>query len=392
MSIYFGTVGQINHHERVKTVQEKSNIDVERDNLAYFTVELDNTHPVPESWGSQDASTGYARILIDLGTREIHRMEMVLDGMYAFGDPDTQNILQQNFSTTQPFHFHNLPQGGPNFFVQQLFDFDAGSNEISTASLENTETGFRFSIEETYALRPPVNNPDLEDVVVEEILAGNGYLGLHTEALFIPATAIAGEINVFGNGVMDGDIIWEGDERDVVTGSRQNDLLSLGGGDDFANGLTGDDVLDGGAGNDHLLGQRGDDTVWGGDGDDLIIGGKGDDQLYGNRGHDDLRGGHGDDVLDGGHGEDVLNGGRGNDVLTGGNDADVFVFHLLSGMDTITDFQVEEDTLEFSGAQRVLDAELLDLDGGGVANDTQLTLIGGQVSVLNADLSDGFWI
>lgn len=371
---------------------KKSDFDVDRDTLAYITVELDNTHPVPQFWESEDPSTGYARILIDLGTREIHKMEMVVDGMYAFGDPAEQNVLQQNYSTLQPFHFHNEPQGGERFFVQQLFDVDPETGTPGSASMENTATGFRFAIDETYALRAPVNDPERAEFVVPDLLAGKGYLGLHTQALPIPATAIAGKINVFGYEALDGRIKWLGDGSNVGIGSQKNDLLSLGGGDDFANGLGGDDVIDGGPGNDRIFGKRGDDTAWGGDGDDLIKGGKGNDALFGNRGDDKLKGGRDDDALDGGQGADILNGGRGNDILTGGDGNDLFDFDLFSGSDTITDFVVGEDAIEFSGGQKVLDMEILDLDGEGEANDTLITLIGGDISVLNTTLGDGFWL
>ena len=283
-------------------------------------------------------------------------------------------MLQQNVTTLQPFHFHNLPQGGPTFFVQQLFDVDPETGEILTATLENTESGFVFSIDEAYDLRPPVNDPARAEFVASSILSGDAYLGLHTTDLPVPATAIAGEVNAFGLGEIDGEIQWLGDEADSASGSKKNDLLSLGGGDDFANGGKGDDILDGGAGDDELLGQKGDDTIWGGDGNDLLRGGRGEDELFGNRGDDHLR------------------GGRGDDQLTGGADADTFVFSTKSGDDTITDFEVGVDVILFKGAQGVIEAEMLDLDGDGAADDALLTLANGSLSVLNADIADEFWL
>lgn len=356
--------------------------DVDRGSLAYFTVELDNTHPVPAFWadrlGLEDLSTGHARVLINLDTKQIYKMEMVVDGMYASGDPGTQNLLQRNIflddtdRPLQPFHFHNVPQGGDKFFVQQLFDVDQQAREITTASLENTDTGFRFAIDEPYTLRAPVNGADRAQFVIPEILDGKGYLGIHTEDFKVGATAIAGTINVFGNGTMDGKIKWYGDTSDFGFGSRKNDLLSLGGGDDRAFGRSGNDVIDGGDGSDRLFGNRGDDDIWGGDDDDFLFGGTGDDNLFGNRGND------------------LLVGGFGDDTLTGGADNDIFRFGLFSGSDTITDFVESEDELQFVGFQRVLGAQLADLDGDLVADDTLLTLIGGDVAVLNVDLTSDF--
>ena len=53
-------------------------------------------------------------------------------------------------------------------------------------------------------------------------------------------------------------------------------------------------------------GTRDDDLLLGGPGNDLLIGGRGDDQLFGFGGHDLLIGGNGRDVLDGGAGYDLV--------------------------------------------------------------------------------------
>lgn len=65
-----------------------------------------------------------------------------------------------------------------------------------------------------------------------------------------------------------------------------------------------------------------------------------------------LQGALGNDTLRGGAGDDTLIGGAGADVMTGGAGADVFVFrdasHSTHGArDTITDFRVGEDRLDF---------------------------------------------
>ncbi|MCB1499417.1 MAG: hypothetical protein KDK07_06455 [Bauldia sp.] len=348
-----------------------------------MTVELDNRHPVPVNWDSQDPSTGYARVLIDTATQQILKMELVVDSIFLDG---ADNVLDTN--PVQPFHFHNLPQGGPNFIVEQLFDRDPTSGDITTATLEQTDTGFAFTIDEPYTLRPPVNNPGLGvQFVLDEILAGNGYLGVHTNNEPIPQTAIAGDMIALGGNPINGRIVWAGDDRDVTHGGRRNDLLSLGGGNDRAKGGSGNDILDGGAGDDDLSGDRGGDSLWGGDGDDVADGGAGNDQLWGNRGNDRLEGDCGDDDLSGGLGNDLLIGGFGNDTLAGGDGGDTFRFGRLSGDDTISDFNPGEDTIVFTGRQRVVDAALADLDGDGYADDTLLTVIGGSISVIGVDLT-----
>ncbi len=61
-------------------------------------------------------------------------------------------------------------------------------------------------------------------------------------------------------------------------------------------------------------------------------------------------GGDGNDTLIGGDGNDTLIGGDGDDTLTGGPGADTFVFNDTGeGIDTITDFDAQQDLLDFSG-------------------------------------------
>ena len=83
-------------------------------------------------------------------------------------------------------------------------------------------------------------------------------------------------------------------------------------------------------------------------------------RFFGEAGNDSLSGGRSDDELNGGSGNDSLNGFGGNDILTGGTGADTFNFtnlyppqqrfySLMSGNDTITDFEVGIDRLSYNG-------------------------------------------
>ncbi|EGZ51371.1 M10 family metallopeptidase C-terminal domain-containing protein [Neisseria wadsworthii] len=71
----------------------------------------------------------------------------------------------------------------------------------------------------------------------------------------------------------------------------------------------------------------------------------------------------GDDTLIGSHNDDILIGNAGNDTLTGNAGSDTFVFMINSnsGQDTITDFTVGKDKLEFTdlvdNSQLIWDAE-----------------------------------
>ena len=69
----------------------------------------------------------------------------------------------------------------------------------------------------------------------------------------------------------------------------------------------------GGSGSQH--GTRGDDVIVGGNGNDKIHGGNGNDVLTGGAGNDKLHGGKGNDVLLGGAGSDQLKGDAGDDTL-----------------------------------------------------------------------------
>ena len=98
--------------------------------------------------------------------------------------------------------------------------------------------------------------------------------------------------------------------------------------------------------------------TYGGDGNDQIVaaidgvgqwieGQGGNDILYGGVGNDNLEGGFGDDTLDGGAGDDTVDGSDGDDLLTGGDGSDTFLFVDEFDHDAITDFDSDEDTLEF---------------------------------------------
>ena len=81
-------------------------------------------------------------------------------------------------------------------------------------------------------------------------------------------------------------------------------------------------------------------TIKGTSGNNYLTGTSGNDQIYGNAGNDTLIGGLGNDYLE---------GGSGNDRLTGGSGRDTFVFdYSTGGIDTITDFSVNDDILKIT--------------------------------------------
>ena len=81
------------------------------------------------------------------------------------------------------------------------------------------------------------------------------------------------------------------------------------------------------------------------------IGNELDNIIAGNDANNRLRGRSGNDTILGNGGSDRIVGGSGNDILTGGDGADRFFrSYSTTGIDTITDFQVNEDKLFFSAS------------------------------------------
>lgn len=129
--------------------------------------------------------------------------------------------------------------------------------------------------------------------------------------------------------------------HEVVSGTRKNDWINAGDGDDTGYGDDGDDMVIGGAGADHLYGEAGNDSllgdslpdfldgglgndlIEGGDDTDVLIGDEGHDTLFGGTAIDELHGDNGNDFLDGGMEGDFIFGGRGQDIANGGENVDV---------------------------------------------------------------------
>ncbi|GGD95783.1 hypothetical protein GCM10011390_13230 [Aureimonas endophytica] len=194
-----------------------------------------------------------------------------------------------------------------------------------------------------------------------------------------------------------------------LTGSRFADVLE---GDAKGN------LLDGGAGADRLIGGAGNDTYRVDHAGDMVVeaakggwdtvfasvdyalsagqeiealravagnagikltGNEFANTILGNDGANELHGGAGKDILSGGAGNDRLFGEEGSDRLTGGAGADSFVFTTAPKAgehDTITDFNVRDDTIELSlsafgkaGVAGVLSADAFHAAAGGLAHD-----------------------
>ena len=182
------------------------------------------------------------------------------------------------------------------------------------------------------------------------------------------------------------------DNSELIVGTDGDDTIDAGGGRDWVTAGGGDDTVRGGDDGDIIRGGSGDDELYGDGGNDVIRGDSGDDEIYGGSGNDTLLGDAGADTIDGGSGNDFIAGGAGNDTLTGGSGADTFVFGGSSGDDTITDFNVAEDTIDLTMLSEQIgyaDLTITDVTGGVTITHTA---IGGTITltgVTAAQLSAG---
>ncbi|MBK5914194.1 VCBS domain-containing protein [Rhodocyclus purpureus] len=142
-----------------------------------------------------------------------------------------------------------------------------------------------------------------------------------------------------------------GKTDNTIVGTDGDDVIDAKAGNDTVYGVNGDDSLVGGSGADTLYGGAGSDTIAGDEGRDAIYGGSGDDLINGGTDNDVIYGGSGNDTITGDVGNDTIVGGFGADTLTGGTGATKDVFKFLDAKDTgdtITDFHVGFDSLDFS--------------------------------------------
>jgi len=83
--------------------------------------------------------------------------------------------------------------------------------------------------------------------------------------------------------------------RDVIDGTKRDDVIVARGGADEINAGAGEDLVCGGSGPDEIRGGAHDDVLLGNGGDDHVRGGAGDDVIIGHAGDDDCDGERGAD-------------------------------------------------------------------------------------------------
>ena len=281
------------------------------------------------------------------------------------------------------------------------------------------------------ALFDPLNTGEIATVLVNYTMQdAAGIASSSALTLTVNGAAEGPAFNVI-NGTARNDYLHGTAAADQINGRAGNDLIAAGGGDDQITAGAGHDVVLAGSGNDTVVatandgldiydGESGADTfdfsqtsaaatvslgttflgitlngighatsaqigtdvllsfenVIGGSGNDTITGDNDANVVHGGGGRDTISGLAGNDRLYGDAGNDRLTGGPGSDWMAGGPGADTFVFQAAQShagdVDTIADFVVGQDHLQFHGLAVNMLAEL-DVNGDAVL-DTQLTL------------------
>ena len=132
----------------------------------------------------------------------------------------------------------------------------------------------------------------------------------------------------------------------LIAGTKGNDSITGGLGEDTLAGGPGNDTLTGGRENDSLYGGLGNDTLTGDSGDDSLDGGIGNDSLLGSPGKDTLIGGLGNDTLIGGNGFDILRGAGVDSAGRSGFGEVDFLYHS-PGQNSFVRYIVYENGVNF---------------------------------------------
>lgn len=229
-----------------------------------------------------------------------------------------------------------------------------------------------------------------------------------------------------------------------LIGSNYNDSLTGNTKNNTLNGRAGNDTLNGGVGADTMVGGLGDDTFVVNLTSDIVTEkpGEGIDKIHssvtyilpanvenltltgtlaingtGNGLANKMTGNAANNQLVGGAGNDTLDGGTGTNKLTGGTGNDIFKFTTTGHVDTITDYNVANDTIQLENAvftaltatgtlaagrfrigTQAADADdfviynnatgalLYDANGNGAGVAVQIAMVGTGLAMTNADL------
>lgn len=154
-----------------------------------FRADICSQQTISKSWASQHQGTGHAQL----------RMNPITGVMSV--QLDVRGVSLDELAPAGPkgalgaIHIHNYPQGGPDFFVQQL-----------PGDFIPTDNGFRFALKDWPMVAPAGGANVSVAFVISEVLSGNAYIGLHSKQILCankleediacaaPATALSGSL------------------------------------------------------------------------------------------------------------------------------------------------------------------------------------------------------
>jgi Ca2+-binding RTX toxin-like protein len=203
---------------------------------------------------------------------------------------------------------------------------------------------------------PAKDFTDAVDAAYDSDLENRSLFDALLEAYRFNITGSAGVDDLSGRGLNDTILGLAG--NDFINPGNGNDSVEAGDGDDYVSigsSVADNDTVDGGAGNDVVQYWFANDTTGVNFTSTLSTG----TQADGRGGTDTLRnleqlhvfGSKGNDTLTGGAEHNYFQGNEGDDVLTGGGGSDNFAYDRTknNGVDTITDFGNEGDSLSVQG-------------------------------------------
>lgn len=154
-----------------------------------FVAHICSNHVVSDTWQSKHPALGRVSMRLDTDSARLSL------------DMSVSNFSEDELAAAGPsgvlgaIHIHNLPQGGPQFFVQQL-----------PGKIISTDTGFDFILE-NWSMTAPMGGAKVSvEFVIAEILSGNAYIGVHSSRILCedatrrevacsaPATALSGTL------------------------------------------------------------------------------------------------------------------------------------------------------------------------------------------------------
>jgi len=298
--------------------------------------------------------------------------------------------------------------GDDNIELSAGNDFEDGGDGIDTLVIGAASLSIPFTINlqtGRYFLTPQSNSQTQNFANIENITSYSSVDLTISDTIGVnEITLSSGDDTVTSIG--GNDIINTGGGNDTVTLGLGSYTVDLGGGDDILNLGPQQSKINGGSGTDTVVvsSETGLNTVHidlsndfyfttevgpSFDGQDIslkdfenvtilggisstITGGSDANTILGGSAVDSIIGGSGDDIISAGDGDDIIDGGAGADTLTGGGGDDTFVFTKTSnGIDTINDFVIADDILQF--------ADSADLS---LVGDSNLNFVIGEVATL----------